>query len=307
MNTSLDFESFANSLMSNLKVAPPQRVGTVVRVVGMTLEAKGLIAPVGSLCGITSEGHGDFHAEVIGFDNETLYLMPFSEPVGVHPGSHVRLLSTTAKAELGHAQLGRVLDGLGRPLDGKPMPLADRTLGLQGLIINPMERGEITEALDVGIKTINGLLTLGRGQRVGLMAGSGVGKSVLLGMMSKYTEADVVVIGLIGERGREVKDFIEESLGEAEVRATFSVGKGAIAGCYILTGKLQRNCSLRVIRSDKVIFEGNLDSLKRSKDDVKEVNTGFECGVGCDKFSSWIEGDKIEAFKFVTKKRTLTQ
>ncbi len=102
-------------------------------------------------------------------------------------------------------------------------------------------------------------------------------------------------------------DLVEESLGKAEVRATFAVGKGAIAGCYIQTGKLQRNCSLRVVRSDKVIFEGNLDSLKRAKDDVKEVNTGFECGVGCDKFSSWIEGDVIEAFKFVTKKRTLSQ
>jgi len=102
-------------------------------------------------------------------------------------------------------------------------------------------------------------------------------------------------------------DLVEEALGKAEVRATFAVGKGAIAGCYIQTGKLQRNCSLRVIRSDKVIFEGNLDSLKRSKDDVKEVNTGFECGVGCDKFSSWNEGDIIEAFKFVTQKRTLTK
>ncbi len=102
-------------------------------------------------------------------------------------------------------------------------------------------------------------------------------------------------------------DLVEESLGQAEVRATFAVGKGAIAGCYIQTGKLQRNCSLRVIRSEKVIFEGNLDSLKRAKDDVKEVNTGFECGVGCDKFSSWIEGDVIEAFKFVTKKRNLSQ
>ncbi|WP_413680948.1 translation initiation factor IF-2 [Prochlorococcus sp. MIT 9322] len=102
-------------------------------------------------------------------------------------------------------------------------------------------------------------------------------------------------------------DLVEESLGEAEVRATFAVGKGSIAGCYIQSGKLQRNCSLRVVRSGKVIFEGNLDSLKRSKDDVKEVNTGFECGVGCDKFSSWIEGDVIEAFKFVTKKRTLAQ
>ena len=102
-------------------------------------------------------------------------------------------------------------------------------------------------------------------------------------------------------------DLVEESLGQAEVRATFAVGKGAIAGCYIQSGKLQRNCSLRVLRSDKIIFEGNLDSLKRSKDDVKEVNTGFECGVGCDKFSTWSEGDIIEAFKFVTKKRTLNK
>jgi len=102
-------------------------------------------------------------------------------------------------------------------------------------------------------------------------------------------------------------DLVEESLGQAEVRAIFAVGKGAIAGCYIQNGKLQRNCSLRVLRSDKVIFEGNLDSLKRSKDDVKEVNTGFECGVGCDKFSSWNEGDIIEAFKFVTKRRTLNK
>ncbi len=102
-------------------------------------------------------------------------------------------------------------------------------------------------------------------------------------------------------------DLVEESLGKAEVRATFAVGKGAIAGCFVQSGKLQRNCSVRVTRSDKVIFEGNLDSLKRSKDDVKEVNTGFECGVGCDKFSSWNEGDLIEAFKFVTKKRTLTK
>ena len=102
-------------------------------------------------------------------------------------------------------------------------------------------------------------------------------------------------------------DLVEESLGQAEVRATFAVGKGAIAGCYIQSGKLQRNCSLRVLRSDKVIFEGNLDSLKRSKDDVKEVNTGFECGVGCEKFSSWSEGDIIEAYKFVTKKRTLNK
>ncbi len=102
-------------------------------------------------------------------------------------------------------------------------------------------------------------------------------------------------------------DLVEEALGEAEVRATFAVGKGSIAGCYVNTGKLQRNCSLRVRRAGQIIYEGNLDSLKRSKDDVKDVNTGFECGIGCDKFSNWNEGDIIEAYKLVTKKRTLSK
>ena len=100
-------------------------------------------------------------------------------------------------------------------------------------------------------------------------------------------------------------DLIEEELGKAQVRAIFTIGKGSIAGCYINSGKLQRNCYVRVRREDQIIYEGNLDSLKRSKDDVKEVNTGFECGVGCDKFTNWIEGDIIEAYKMVTKKRTL--
>ncbi len=102
-------------------------------------------------------------------------------------------------------------------------------------------------------------------------------------------------------------DLVEEALGEAQVRATFAVGKGSIAGCYVNTGKLQRNCSLRVRRAGQIIYEGNLDSLKRSKDDVKDVNTGFECGIGCDKFSNWNEGDIIEAYKLVTKKRTLSK
>ncbi len=102
-------------------------------------------------------------------------------------------------------------------------------------------------------------------------------------------------------------DLVEEALGEAQVRATFAVGKGSIAGCYVNTGKLQRNCSLRVRRDGQIIYEGNLDSLKRSKDDVKDVNTGFECGIGCDKFSNWNEGDIIEAYKLVTKKRTLSK
>lgn len=209
----MNFSSVVDQVCSDPLTAPPERTGTLVRVVGMTLEARGILAPVGALCRIESANHESFDAEVVGFHNETLYLMPFTDPSGAGPGARVRLLSSTAKAAVGNAQLGRILDGLGQPLDGKPAPLVDKHLGLQGLIINPMERGKIDTPLDVGVKTINGLLTLGRGQRVGLMAGSGVGKSVLLGMMTKYTDADVVVIGLIGERGREVKEFITETLG----------------------------------------------------------------------------------------------
>jgi flagellum-specific ATP synthase len=209
----MDFSSLVDSVCSDLKSSAPERTGTLVRVVGMTLEARGILAPVGALCRIESANHDSFDAEVVGFHNDILYLMPFTDPSGAGPGARVRLLSSTAKASVGNAQLGRILDGLGQPLDGKPAPVTDKLLGLQGLIINPMERGAIESPLDVGVKTINGLLTLGRGQRVGLMAGSGVGKSVLLGMMTKYTDADIVVIGLIGERGREVKEFITETLG----------------------------------------------------------------------------------------------
>ena len=209
----MDFSVVVDSVCSDLKSPAPERTGTLVRVVGMTLEARGILALVGAICKIESADHESFDAEVVGFHDEILYLMPFTDPSGAGPGARVRLLSSTARACVGDAQLGRILDGLGRPLDGKPAPIADKLLGLQGLIINPMERGAIETTLDVGVKTINGLLTLGRGQRVGLMAGSGVGKSVLLGMMTKYTNADIVVIGLIGERGREVKEFITETLG----------------------------------------------------------------------------------------------
>ena len=209
----MDFSVVVDSVCSDLKSPAPERTGTLVRVVGMTLEARGILAPVGAICRIESADHESFDAEVVGFHDEILYLMPFTDPSGAGPGARVRLLSSTARACVGDAQLGRILDGLGRPLDGKPAPIADKLLGLQGLIINPMERGAIETTLDVGVKAINGLLTLGRGQRVGLMAGSGVGKSVLLGMMTKYTNADIVVIGLIGERGREVKEFITETLG----------------------------------------------------------------------------------------------
>jgi len=168
---------------------------------------------VGACCEVLGQSGKRIEAEVVGFADSTIFLMPFSEPVGIGPGDTVRVLSDTDHVLLGDELLGRVIDARGRALDGKPQPACTNTLGLLGLPLNPMERGPIDRVLDVGVKAINGLLTLGRGQRVGLIAGSGVGKSVLLGMLTRFTKADVVVIGLVGERGREVQAFINETLG----------------------------------------------------------------------------------------------
>jgi flagellum-specific ATP synthase len=172
------------------------------------------MAPLGACCEVLGRHGHRVEAEVVGFNDKTLFLMPFSEPTGVGPGDVVRVVSHSSNVKLGSALLGRVIDGRGEPLDGLPAPECHDTLSLLGRPLNPMERGPIDKVLDVGVKAINGMLTMGRGQRIGLVAGSGVGKSVLLGMLTRFTKADVVVIGLIGERGREVQAFISESLGK---------------------------------------------------------------------------------------------
>jgi len=203
----------AETMLRSLRPPAPLAVGTLVRVVGLTLEARGLQAPLGALCRVSSDDGAAVDAEVVGFNDGVLYLMPFTEPVGIGPGARVGLLARIPSAALGDGLLGRVIDGLGQPLDGGPQPLCEDRLGLRGLPINPMARGAIDTPFDVGVRAINGLLTLGRGQRMGLIAGSGVGKSVLMGMLTRGSEADVVVIGLIGERGREVREFVQETLG----------------------------------------------------------------------------------------------
>ena len=208
-----DFASVAERLIAQTRTPEACHTGTLVRLVGMTLEARGIMAPLGALCEIEGTGGLKLAAEVVGFNDQTLYLMPFTDSVGIGPGATVRVISNSSEARLGPALLGRVIDALGQPLDGMPVPECPDTLALLGLPLNPMERGPINQVLDVGVKAINGLLTMGRGQRIGLVAGSGVGKSILLGMLTRFTKADVVVIGLIGERGREVQAFINEVLG----------------------------------------------------------------------------------------------
>lgn len=196
----------------HIKVQVPAVAGILTRVVGLTLEAKGLRAPVGSQCKIETM-NGFVDAEIVGFNDQTLYLMPNDHISGVLPGARVIPQLNDTGLPVGMSLLGRVVDGLGRPLDGLGKINAEHTLKFAQNTINPLARRPITKPMDVGVRAINAVITVGQGQRMGLFAGSGVGKSVLLGMMTRGSEADVIVVGLVGERGREVKEFIEEILG----------------------------------------------------------------------------------------------
>lgn len=189
--------------------------GKLTRMVGLTLEAIGCRAAIGGQCEIVNGDGERIEAEVVGFSGESLYLMPTGDIRGLEQGARVVPTGRVCEAVVGDHLLGRVIDGAGRPLDGKGPIHAIERRSLTGETFNPLSRTPIREPLDVGVRAINSLLSVGRGQRLGLFAGSGVGKSVLLGMMTRYTNADVTVVGLIGERGREVKEFVENSLGEA--------------------------------------------------------------------------------------------
>ncbi|HTN31267.1 MAG TPA: flagellar protein export ATPase FliI [Pseudomonas sp.] len=204
--------------------------GRLLRMVGLTLEAEGLSAAVGSRCLVMN---GDRHhpleieAEVMGFSGSKTFLMPVGSLAGIAPGARVVPLADSGRLPMGKSMLGRVLDGTGKPLDGKGRMRAEDWVPMVAPVINPLRRHPIDEPLDVGIRSINGLLTVGRGQRLGLFAGTGVGKSVLLGMMTRFTKADVIVVGLIGERGREVKEFIEQILGEEGLKRSVVVASPA--------------------------------------------------------------------------------
>jgi len=197
--------------------------GKVTQVVGLVIEGFCPETAVGSVCEVKSEGHPPIPAEVVGFrDNKTL-LMPLGELRGVGLGSVISVRREKAALGVGPALLGRVIDGLGEPIDDKgPIEVADE-YPIYALPVNPMKRRPIRKPLNLGIRAINGLLTCGEGQRVGIMAGSGVGKSTLLGMIARYTEADVNVIALIGERGRELREFIEKDLQQEGLRKSVVV------------------------------------------------------------------------------------
>ena len=221
--------------------------GHLTRINGLVMEASGLKLPLGSSCHVIPTGGTAVEAEVAGFAGEKLFLMPTDDVYGLSPGARVvayetktqlprvgksrayrrRTIDRAKLMPVGNSLLGRVIDAAGRPLDGHGPLHAESLRPLQSRPTNPMSRAPIAQPLDVGVRSINGLLTVGRGQRMGLFAGSGVGKSVLLGMMARYTEAEIIVVGLIGERGREVKEFIEQILGEEGMRRAVVVAAPA--------------------------------------------------------------------------------
>ncbi|MDF1642798.1 MAG: flagellar protein export ATPase FliI [Pseudomonadales bacterium] len=205
----------------------PSVEGRLTRMVGLTLEAVGFEAYVGECCTIESRDGSLVQAEVVGFADKKIFLMPVEHAEGLQPGAKVAPLANLSQILVGDELLGRVLDGRGEPLDGLGPVAGGARVSLEAKTINPLQRRIVSEPMDVGIRAINAMITMGKGQRIGLFAGSGVGKSMLLGMMTRYTEADVTVVGLIGERGREVKEFIESSLGEEGLKKSVIVAAPA--------------------------------------------------------------------------------
>jgi len=200
-------------MMEAAEAAPLfQATGEVVRVIGTTVEAAGLILQLGSICWIDLEPEGMVSAEVVGFRDGRITLVPFGDLSGVRPGSAVRLREQQFRVPIGPAVLGRVLDGFGRPLDGQG-PLRAEYRVVTGAAPHPLGRARISTPISTGVRALDGLLSAGKGQRLGIFAGSGVGKSTLLAMIARHASSDVNVIALIGERGREVQEFIDEQLG----------------------------------------------------------------------------------------------
>lgn len=216
--------------------------GRVAKVVGLVVEGLGPGMSIGSCCAIKGGDGKNITAEVVGFKDRRMVLMPYGEMRGVSPGCKISLISENPYVPAGDAYLGRVVDGMGEPIDGGGAIKANVQYPLYGNVVNPLRRRPIREVADVGIAAVNTLITIGKGQRVAIMAGSGVGKSVLMGMMARHTAADVSIIALIGERGREVKDFVEGNLGKQGLKKSVVVAATSDAsplirmrGAYLAT------------------------------------------------------------------------
>jgi flagellum-specific ATP synthase len=201
--------------------------GRVSNVTGLAIEVSGLSLPIGKVCRILLDQDHHVDAEVIGFSQQSMFVMAYENMIGIAKGKIVVEVQSSGMAPVGDALLGRVVDALGHPIDNKGRLVLNEMYPLFPKPFNPLDRARIKESLDVGVRAINSFLTTCKGQRMGIFAESGIGKSVLLGMMTKFTKADVVIVGLIGERGREVKEFIEEIIGEEGLGKTVIVAAAA--------------------------------------------------------------------------------
>ncbi len=204
-----------------------EQTGYLIKSVGLVIEVIGIKTAIGTKCEIILGSNNTIDAVVTGFTSDKTFLMPLSNIEGLEVGCKVKTRGRLIEVPVGDELLGRVIDAIGMPLDGKPKPNNSMSRSVWGKTVNPLARERITNVFDVGVKAINGLLTIGEGQRLGLFAGSGVGKSVLLGMIARFAKADVIVVGLIGERGREVKEFIEVNLGEEGLKKAVVVATPA--------------------------------------------------------------------------------
>jgi len=213
--SNITVESLLKSRLDSVaKIKTHRLMGRVSQVVGLVIESYGPEASIGDLCYIHTRNGKRIQAEVVGFRDKKVLLMPLEETIGIRPGCYVDRSDTPFTVQVGRELLGRILDGVGEPLDGLGPTNARIAQPIYNMPPNPLSRQRVTSSIETGVRAIDGLLTCGLGQRVGIFAGSGVGKSVLLGMLARNANADVNVIALIGERGREVRDFIERDLGE---------------------------------------------------------------------------------------------
>ncbi|MBU1345120.1 MAG: FliI/YscN family ATPase [Proteobacteria bacterium] len=235
----IDFHKYETAVDQCVIIRPQGRVS---QVIGLIAEGDSLGLGIGSLCSIVNDHGQEIQAEVVGFKKEKALFMPYGDIRGISLGARIIPIAASPVVGVSDQLLGRVVDGMGNPIDGKGQIEYTQEYNLYGKPMGPMQREQIREPLDVGVAAINSMITLGKGQRVAIMAGSGIGKSVLMGMMTKHTSADVVVIGLIGERGREVKDFINETLGEEGLKRAVVVAATSdspplvrIRGAYLAT------------------------------------------------------------------------
>ena len=268
-----DFAADYLGTLAAAGTAPRPRVsGRLSSFDGLLMEAVGLQVPVGTVCRVGPDGAGAVEAEVIGFRQGRTLLMNLGGPAPLLPGARVQPTGATGEAEVGAALLGRVVDGAGKPIDGLGPIRGSRSWPLAGVHQSPLDRGRVLAPLDVGVRAINGLLTLGQGQRVGIMAGSGVGKSVLLGMIVRAAQADAVVVGLIGERSREVADFLETKIaGPARARAVVVAVPANHSPVLRIRGALRAHAIAEGFRAEGKRVLLIMDSLTRVAHAGREI------------------------------------